>query len=141
MNYATGTHNDLKVGDRVIDSEGNMGVVSFTGDLHNVVVEYYDSTGKCTGSGLHCQVVGCDIHEEIVDPDTGKPVSIKVDGYNPVRPLTDEEAKKFPKTLEAQYENVGCKCTHTQCAIHNADGTCCSENKVMCESIPTQFQQ
>lgn len=51
----------LKIGDQVITSEGYIGIVKKSSDLHNVFVQYT----SCNGSGLHCLVEGCDEYDPV----------------------------------------------------------------------------
>jgi hypothetical protein len=47
-------YNDLYKGMKVMDDEGNIGIVKEHDDIHNVLVKF-----KNGGSGLHCLVEGC----------------------------------------------------------------------------------
>ena len=52
----------FKKGDKVIDREGNRGVVVKADSIHNIVVEY---DGRYIGSGLYCVDKKCHMYDEL----------------------------------------------------------------------------
>lgn len=56
------TRENIKLGGKVIDSEGNKGQIIECEDLHNIFVK-----GK-NWTGLYCFVDGCDENSEKDDP-------------------------------------------------------------------------
>lgn len=48
------TRSNITGGKKVIDNDGNIGIIKEWGDLHNVFVEYEGG-----GSGLHCIIEYC----------------------------------------------------------------------------------
>jgi preprotein translocase subunit YajC len=47
---------DIQKGMKVIDNEGDIGVITECEDAHNVIVEYENE-----GKGIHCLVEGCEL--------------------------------------------------------------------------------
>lgn len=52
--------NQFPIGTRVIDEDGNIGVIEEVRDLHNISVKYENG-----GYGIHCQIEGCDFYDPI----------------------------------------------------------------------------
>ncbi len=47
---------DIKKGMKVIDGDGDIGIITESQDAHNVIVEYENG-----GKGIHCLVEGCEL--------------------------------------------------------------------------------
>ena len=48
---------DIQKGMKVIDNDGDIGIVTECEDAHNIMVEYENG-----GKGLHCLVEGCELY-------------------------------------------------------------------------------